>query len=174
MQTPEHCSRNSESDPFNYVQPMKVIALFASLFQCDVFALPLLFLHLFLLLHVDLICANKKTNNAQSNLRTAASQSPHYISYNGTPQIHPPNFPRRSRPPSNTPIPRPTPLTFPNSIRIHSAVSPQYTLRTDKPIDRQTNRPTNMLRHISRLIESDAANNYLLAYLLSYLLTSGR
>jgi len=31
----------------------------ASLFKCDIFALVLLFLNLFLLLHVCLICANK-------------------------------------------------------------------------------------------------------------------
>jgi len=40
---------------------------------------------------------------------------------------------RRSPPPSNTPIPRPTPLITSNGIRIQSAVLPQYTLRTDRP-----------------------------------------
>jgi len=65
------------------------------------------------------------------------------IGYNGTP--HPQNsFPklplpvRLSPPPSNTPIPRPTPLTIPNGIRIHSAVLPQYTFWTDRPTDRHT------------------------------------
>jgi len=37
--------------------------------------------------------------------------------------------------PSNTPIPWPTALTTPNGIRIHSAVLPQYTLRTDRQTD---------------------------------------
>ena len=37
---------------------------------------------------------------------------------------------RRSPPPSNTPIPRPTPFTTPNGIQIQSAVLPQYTFRT--------------------------------------------
>jgi len=39
---------------------------------------------------------------------------------------------------SNTPILRPIPLTIPNGIRIHSAVLPQYTFRTDRPTDRHT------------------------------------
>jgi len=48
-------------------------------------------------------------------------------------KIHPQNCPslRRSPPLSNTPIPRPTPLTTPNGIWIKSAVLPQYTLQTD-------------------------------------------
>jgi len=41
--------------------------------------------------------------------------------------------------PSNTPIPRPTPLTTPNSMWIQSAVFPQYiTFRKDKHTDRPT------------------------------------
>jgi len=35
--------------------------------------------------------------------------------------------------PSNTTIPRPTPLTIPNGIRIQSAMLPQYTFRTHRP-----------------------------------------
>ena len=46
--------------------------------------------------------------------------------YNGTPQMHP----KTALSHSNTSIPRPTPLTAPNGIRIHSAVLPQYTFRT--------------------------------------------
>jgi len=37
--------------------------------------------------------------------------------------------------PSNTSIPRPTPLTIPNGIWIHSAVLPQYTFWTHRPTD---------------------------------------
>jgi len=48
----------------------------------------------------------------------------------------------RSPPLSNAPIPWPTPLTIPNSIRIQSAVLPQYTFRTDRPTDTQTDRWT--------------------------------
>jgi len=33
---------------------------------------------------------------------------------------------------SNTPIPRPTPLTIPNGIRIQSAILPQYIDRWDR------------------------------------------
>ena len=36
---------------------------------------------------------------------------------------------------SNTPIPWPILLTFPNGIQIQSAVMPQYTLRTHRPTD---------------------------------------
>jgi len=46
----------------------------------------------------------------------------------------PPKLPiplRRSPSPSNTPIPWPTPLIIPNGIRIHSAILPQYTFRTE-------------------------------------------
>ena len=46
--------------------------------------------------------------------------------------------------PSNTPIPRSTPLTTPNGIQMQSAVFTQYTLQTDKrPTDRQTDRQTD-------------------------------
>jgi len=40
--------------------------------------------------------------------------------------------------PSNTWMPVATPLTIPNGIRIHSAVLPQYTFRTDRPTDTHT------------------------------------
>jgi len=40
--------------------------------------------------------------------------------------------------PSNTPIPRSTPLTTPNDSSIGSAVLPRYTFRTDQPTDRPT------------------------------------
>ena len=38
--------------------------------------------------------------------------------------------------PSNTPIPRPIPLTNPNGIQIQSAVLPQYTFRNNTQTDR--------------------------------------
>ena len=55
---------------------------------------------------------------------------------------HPKNFPFPSTTttPSNTPIPQPTPFITLNDIRIQSAVLPQCTLRTDRPIDRPTDR----------------------------------
>jgi len=67
-------------------------------------------------------------------------------------------------PSSNTPVPRPTQLTIPNGIRIHSAVLPQYTFRTDRPTDRPTHRRTDgsgdrsvrLSRTLAILIESDA------------------
>jgi len=40
--------------------------------------------------------------------------------------------------PSDTPIPRLTPLTIQNGIRFHSAVLSQYTFRKDRPTDRPT------------------------------------
>ena len=49
-------------------------------------------------------------------------------------------FPFDDHTPSNTPIPRPTPLNNPNGIRIHSAILPQYTFRTDRQTDRPTGR----------------------------------
>ena len=42
---------------------------------------------------------------------------------------------------SNTPIPRPNPLTTPNGIWIQSTVLPQYALRTDSPTEWLTDRP---------------------------------
>jgi len=48
----------------------------------------------------------------------------------------------------------PTPLTIPNGTRIHSAVLPQNTFRTDKPTYR-----LEVVRNVSayaRLIQSDA------------------
>jgi len=46
-------------------------------------------------------------------------------------------------PPSNTPIPRLTPLTTPNSIWIQSAILPQYTFQTDRHTDRLTDGISN-------------------------------
>ena len=66
--------------------------------------------------------------------------------------------------PSNTPIPRLTPLTTPNGIQIQLVVLPQYTLQTD----RQTDRPSDGLCDKSvptaayaLLYYSDAAKNAL-------------
>jgi len=42
--------------------------------------------------------------------------------------------------PCNTPITRPTPLTIPNGIWIHSAVLPQYTFWTDRLTDTHADR----------------------------------
>jgi len=60
----------------------------------------------------------------QSNLRRACRKGP--ICYKTAP------FPSTITTPSNAPIPRPTPLTTPNSIQIHLAILPQYTFRTDR------------------------------------------
>jgi len=53
------------------------------------------------------------------------------------------SFPMEHVDPSNTPIPRPTnprptPITTPNGIWIHSAILPQYTFQTDRPTHRAT------------------------------------
>jgi len=63
------------------------------------------------------------------------------------PYIYPKTAPslRRSPPPSNTPVPQPTPLITPNDIWICSAVLPQYTLRTDRQTDGPIDRPTDGL-----------------------------
>jgi len=68
---------------------------------------------------------------------------------------------------SNTSIPRPTPFTAPNGIRIQLVVMSQYTLRSDRQTDRPspwTDRPTNKIFDKSvripayaLLIVSDAA-----------------
>ena len=65
------------------------------------------------------------------------------IGYNGTPQTDSPQncsfrFDDHHRHLINTPIPRPTPLTTPNGIRIRSAVLAQYIFRPDRPTDRPT------------------------------------
>jgi len=61
------------------------------------------------------------------------------IGYNAIPHIYPtqtaPSL-RRLPPQSNTPIPRSTPLSTPNGIRIQSAVLPRYTFRTDRQADK--------------------------------------
>ena len=69
---------------------------------------------------------------------TTTHQSPHWLQL---PTFTPKTAPslQRSSPSSNTPVPRPTPLTILNGIRIQSVVLPQYTFQTD----RQTDRPTN-------------------------------
>jgi len=78
-----------------------------------------------------------------------------------------PNFTPKTAPspstittPSNPPIPRPTPFTNPNDIRIQSAVLPQYTLRTDRQTDRPVEGPgecsVNMTAPLAMLIDSDA------------------
>jgi len=73
------------------------------------------------------------------------------IGYNGTLQIQPPNCPFSfdCNPLSNTPVIQPTPLTIPNGTHIHSAVLPQFTLRTDLQTDR---RPTDMFCSVSHTI----------------------
>jgi len=61
------------------------------------------------------------------------------------PDIYPQNclFPVDDLHPSNTPTPRPTPLTSRNGTQIiQSAVLPQYT--PDRPTDRQTDRQMGM------------------------------
>ena len=67
-----------------------------------------------------------------------ASALAEYPSYNGMLHIYSKTAHSSSTvsTPSNTPIPRQTPLTAPNGIQIQSAVLPQHTLRTDRPTDR--------------------------------------
>jgi len=88
--------------------------------------------------------------------RTTRQQSPHWLQW--TPQIHPRPAPSHSTIiplPSNTPIPRSTPLTTPYGIGIQSAVFPQYTFQSDRQTvlqihrqaDRQTDRQTDRPRH---------------------------
>jgi len=79
------------------------------------------------------------------------------VSYNGMPQIHLRQLPL----PSNTPIPRPTPLTFQNDFRIQSAILPQYTFQAYRPTHRPTNRWdrrqfNNISTYYALLMESDA------------------
>jgi len=96
----------------------------------------------FPLAHVDIQYTHPLTDYTHHSKQQAQSihALPHNyaikspIGYNGTLQIHPPPNPlplRRSLLPSNTPITRLIILTIPNNIRIHSAVLPQYTFRTD-------------------------------------------
>ena len=110
--------------------------------------------------------ANK--TSPQSNLRRARrscrtiQHSLHWLQWDAP--NSPPKLPllRRSPPKSNTPIPSPTPLTTPNSIRIQSAILPQY-----RCADRQT--WDDMVNHNSALLSySDSerrANNICLTAL---------
>jgi len=67
------------------------------------------------------------------------------------------SLPLRSRkPPSNIPIPRPTPLTIPNGIRIQSAVLPQYTFRRDTQTDRHTQTDRWARRQVSKISDNYA------------------
>ena len=80
-------------------------------------------------------------------------QSPHWLQWDipNSPTILP--FPhQRLPPPSNTPIPQPTPLTNPNGMRIQSAVLSQYTFQTHIQTDRLTNRPTDGIGNRSTLL----------------------
>ena len=63
------------------------------------------------------------------------------IGYNGTPQIHPQNCPSTITTPSNTSIPRPTPLIIPTTSGstqpfCHNTLYGQ----TDRPTDQQTDK----------------------------------
>jgi len=79
----------------------------------------------------------------------------------GMPHIYPKTAPSPSTicTPSNTPIPRPTPLTTSNGIQIQSAVFPKYTFGTDT--DRQTDTWDKRQVHSKAAYEivSDAAKN---------------
>jgi len=68
---------------------------------------------------------------------------------------------RRSSPPSNTPIPRLTPPTTPNGIRIQSAVFSQFTHWTDRQTYRQTGSATRLYQHLLTLcwLCSDVVTN---------------
>jgi len=110
----------------------------------------------FPLSHVDPIpyinvCAHlthhaKRQLDLFTHFRTT-QQSPFWLQWDASnlPQNCP--FPSTMTTTSNTPIHRQTPLTIPNGIRIHSAVLPRYTFRTERQTDRQTDRPT---RHSHR------------------------
>ena len=103
------------------------------------------------------LCATRlKTSPPQSNLgrarrsRTTTQQSPHWLQWDApnSTQNYPFLFDDRHPHLIHRPVPRPTPLTTPNGIRIRSAVLPQYTFRTDRHTDRptdttHTHRPTN-------------------------------
>ena len=93
-----------------------------------------------------------KISPAQSNLGRTAPQSPHWLQWDTSNSLLklPPSHSTITTL-SNT-IPQPTPLTILNGIRIHSAVLPQYTLRTDGQTDRWSRR---MFRHICRLRSPD-------------------
>ena len=131
-------------------------------------------------IHAELSCSSygqppyttsiaNQTNPPQRNLgrarrsRTTTQQSPHWLRWDA-PRLP---FPFDDHRPSNTPIPRPTPLTTPNGIQIQSVFLPQYTFRAVRP----THRPTDGLgdRSVRRaltlavLIDSDAHKNCLIS-----------
>jgi len=102
--------------------------------------------------------------------RTTTPQSLHR--YNATPHIYTKIAPTpwTITTPSNTPIPRLTPFTIPNGIRIHSAVLPQYTFRTD----RQTDKPTDGLGDTPVRIRAIRSIDYIATRLIMLYLNSTR
>jgi len=70
------------------------------------------------------------------------SQSPHWLQWDAPNSL--PKLPlplRRSRPPSNTPIPQPTPLTIPTaSGSTQPFCHNKHCRQTDKQTDRHTDR----------------------------------
>ena len=60
---------------------------------------------------------------------TTIQHSPHWLQWDAPNSPQNCAFPFDDHHPCNTPIIRPTPLTIPNGIRIHSAVLPHYTFR---------------------------------------------
>jgi len=89
----------------------------------------------------------KQFGNSTSFSHNYATKSP--LVTMGRPKFTPKTAPSPSTitNPSITPIPWPTPLTTPNGIRIQSAILPQYTLRTDRPTDRQRDGQANVPYH---------------------------
>ena len=88
---------------------------------------------------------------ALAQLCNKLEQSPHWLQWdasNSPKTAH--NSPSTITAPSNTPIPRPTPLTTPNGIRVHpmshfaTVHFPDiHTHRPNRPTDRQTDSPTD-------------------------------
>ena len=89
----------------------------------------------------------------QSNLRRARRKCP--TGYNGMPEIPPKtaHFLRRSPPPSNTPIPRPTPLTTQTASGSNQPFCYSSLLRTDRWDKRMF---CAISAPLAMLIESDA------------------
>jgi len=76
---------------------------------------------------------------------TTTQQFPHWLQWDALSTSPKLPLPIQWLPsPSNTPIPRPTPLTNPNGIKTHSSFLPQYTFRTDRQTNQQMGSATGL------------------------------
>jgi len=105
----------------------------------------------------------KRQVDCCTHFRTTTQQRPHWLQWDAP--YSPPKLPlitlRRSPPPSNRPILRPTPLTTPNGIQIQSTIRHNMLCRpTDRQIDGPGESSVPWALSLAMLIESDALTTW--------------